>query len=70
MSQTQTMHLIFQAAHELELGQIEVMSSTDKPGFYEVTKTEPIAMIPMGADFKGIISALRGEVSKDQASEV
>lgn len=83
MPETETAHLIRQAARELEIENISVGPSLDKPGFYDVvqkvtedagTETDGglpihigtikhIATIPMGAEFKSIIEALKSKGS-------
>ena len=59
---TETEHLIRQAARELGLENITVEASLENPGLYNVTvtteKTE-LVMIPMSADFVGIVAQLK-----------
>jgi hypothetical protein len=81
MPETDTLHLIHQAARELQL-EITVEPSLEQPGFYSVIiKTfedaeptpEGLAVrigsmrnvsIPMGAEFKTIIDALKTKGSE------
>lgn len=61
MAETDTAHLIKQAAYELELGDVKVEPSLDQPGFYSVTRDDgTVTAIPMDAEFKGILAALSG----------
>lgn len=64
MAETDTKHLILQAIRELQIEGVEVKPSLLSPGTYEVTKTEVLANIPMGAEFKSIITVLKAQVSK------
>ena len=59
MAETDTKHLILQAIRELQIEGVEVKASMLSPGTYEVTKTEVVATIPMGAEFKSIIAVLK-----------
>lgn len=65
MPETETVQLIRQAARELELESLSIVPSTDQPGFYTVTWEPKTASIPMGADFKGIIAALKAQLPSD-----
>ncbi len=63
---TETRHLIIQAARELQLDGLKVEASLSTPGMYEVSweKVEEYRTdIPMGADFKGIIKALKAKAN-------
>lgn len=69
MAETDTKHLILQAIRELELEGVEVKASTSQPGFYEVTKTETLASIPMDCGYKTIIGILKPTVASDTIEE-